>query len=73
MEYLELVIQNLIDNINEKLAELKPGNSPVISDLLYRVGDDADQVYQDEKTQRGGIHGNGAPHKNPHPPSPLEK
>lgn len=44
MEYLELVIQNLIDNINEKFAELKPGNPPVIDDLLYRVGDDPDSV-----------------------------
>jgi hypothetical protein len=64
MEYLELVIQNLIDNINEKFAELKPGNPPVIDDLLYRVADAADEAYQTERTSRGSIHGQGNPHKN---------
>lgn len=64
MEYLELVIQNLIDNINEKFEQLHPGNPPVIGDLLYQVGDDANAEYQAEKINRGSIHGGSKPHKN---------
>jgi hypothetical protein len=64
MEFLELILENLEDRINEALAQVSPPGQPVtLGTPLYTSGDLAKESYQSERTNNGSAHSDN-PHRN---------